>query len=651
MQLTYPIFRKSFFPLVELTIVILLFSLQAIYFWALPPNFLDEGIWLELTRFIARGQRPYVDFPSVYGPYYLRALSFGVTALGGKLIHLRLFMGCFQGLICFLILRWSLRGLMGHKSAFFICFLAAISIAHPRLDATMFWGLRYFSALLWIVPLCLEMADLRPLTRLHRTFLYFLWGTLFFYSGEAGVISAPVLVLYLFYRWNKDRTQIQSIAKDIAIGFTGIFVPFLILGREAWLYAHELLIDAPVTYRQMGFNYPFLNWSTIHFYFPFLLLILSVVVNFRRIGLTRWSIWAATAALLPALKVATSRSDDVHLGYAYPFVIFLTFLLCATSKTFIADRLQQQIFIGFNTSSLLICLMSFLSAYDLVKFQEVYAGVKNGQHRSYNSAFGIWMPNTDYNRLKQSTNKVQEILAQGSQKLFVFPFQQILYSEFGINPLHIEPIQPCSLKSTRAECSRNFNGTNPDLVVWVPEDSMYSWAFDAYYASFEYPEAIETLSREFSPPILLGDTNWYLYQRKKPFRSGTNPVYFNPMPEDLEKCSDSVKTCPFLEAVASSLRLPTQSSMVCQQPVAAAREKFTTGFGVQFSIEAVQKLGIEPAWVCKNSGTDQCKCSRIRKRSDKEDFFTKWAWANFISTNHENTSRITVYGIPKKGTL
>lgn len=640
-----PLIRPRIFLFSEWAVAVLIFALQGLYYWILPPNFLDEGIWLELTHFVARGLRPYVDFPSVYGPYYLKVLSFFVDLLGGKLMHLRIVLGCLQGFACFAILRWSLRYIVEPTIAFIVCILVAFSIAHPTVDPTMFWGLRYYSALLFIVPLSLAMSAIKPIQNLHRNLLFLSWSALFLYSGEAGVIAAPALfvfLIFLFLARKQNPTALRDIGICVALGLVGMLLNYIILGDQAVLYTRLLLIDAPKTYKDMGFNYPSLSLHSVHFYFPFALLA-SLLLFVRSKGMRRWGLWAAGAALLPALKVATSRSDEIHLSYAYPFVIFLTFLLYRVIKDSSSrNRRGPTAVATICLGGLALSIVAFFSRYDVQKVRETASAIKGADRRRYNSNWDIWMPVADFDRLKQSTGPVRQSMQNGHQKLFVFPFQQILYSEFGLNPLNIEPIQPCSLKTTRAECSRSFNGTFPNLVVWVPEGSMYSWAMDGYYSSFEYPEAFETLKRDFEAPRLLGESGWYLFE-KAPTPKSEPIEYFDFQPSSFESCPQEFISCPSLDANANMMRIPMTTAMTCIRPTEEFRRNFIEAFGVQVRKSIEPELTHLPAWACVDAGTDKCKCSRIRHRREDPEILAKWAWQGFSDADMTSPERLVIF--------
>ncbi len=640
--------KNRFFECTEWVIIGSVFLFQAAYFWISPPNFLDEGIWLELTRTIARGQAPYIDFPSVYGPIYLRFLSAVVSILGGKLIHLRLVMGCVQGLVCFLLLRWSLRPLIGNLAAFLICLICAFSIAHPSLDATMFWGLRYYSAFFLITPLCLEMLGMTNLSTRHRYLIYLFWAPLFFYSGEAGIIAAPVLAVSLIFSWISSTNRLRAVAQPLSLGLLGLGIMALVLGREGWRYCQELLINAPVTYKDMGFAYPTLTLGTSHYYYPFVILVTSTLFAFFLDRKKSLALWGMSLALIPAIKVASSRSDEVHLSYAYPFVILSVFLIVHTGVNYFSKLNTRRIWtVGFS-ASLVFCLFIFFSTDSFINMRNNILAVSGIQNRSYNSLWGLWMSNENFSRLNESSNKLKALMTEKSDRLFVFPFQQILYSAFELNPLFIEPIQPCSLKVTHADCSREFNFTNPDFVLWVPEGALYAWAFDAYYASFEYPESFETLNEKFKTPVDLGSSGWKLYERRLASEIKPKFEYFMPKPQDLEECLPNQTRCPFLDSMTNNLRLTPASKLTCLKNTVDAQDAVRLSFGMQLARATIDAIGVNISWVCKDTGTPNCLCSRARARTNPEEPFTKWVWIGFADWSKDDISKLTFFGIKTK---
>jgi len=628
----------------EWSIILCIFLFQSLYFWILPPNFLDEGIWLELTRWVSEGFKPYSDFPTVYGPFYLRILSEVVSLLGGKLIHLRIFMGCIQGLACFLLLRWTVRDLLNKKVAFFICLLCAFSIANPGLDATMFWGLRYYSALILIMPLLLEMLSLIQLSSRSRNVIFLLWSFLFFYSGEAGIIAAPVLTSYLIFLRICARLTLKSIFKLVGWGALGIVLCVLVLREEAFLYARELLIYAPVTYRDMGFPYPKIDFKTLHFFFPFVVLASALLFSFFLPRNQSLVLWGIVLSLIPALKVATSRSDSVHLGYAYPFVILLT---AAMIHIGYYRFHKQRIRVVWTTSwlvALVFCLFEFTSINTFNHMKNIFASVQSSNDRMYNSQWGIWMPKEKFLTLKEATTKTKEQTFGKNGRLFVFPFQQILYSELGIKSLFIEPMQPCSLKANRADCIREFNNTHPDFVLRVPEGTLYSWPFDGYYSGFEYPEAFETLYANFKNPRSLGPSGWLLYERNSKRPSNTSIPYFRPLANDLNYCNSEAIKCDFLDSATSSLRLAKKNSLMCLTLSKDSYNQAKQSFGVELSREIISTTGVAISWVCKETDTSNCVCSRVRVRSTNDHFYGKWSWTDFANWSTDDISRIRFFG-------
>jgi hypothetical protein len=166
-------------------------------------------------------------------------------------------------------------------------------------------------------------------------------------------------------------------------------------------------------------------------------------------------------------------------------------------------------------------------------------------------------------------------------------------------------------------------------VLWIPEETKYSWVFDGFYSGFEYPSSFLELKNHFDSVVEIKETGWKVFRRNTSVnKENTTTKMIEPNWSQWQPCS-SQQNCSYLGNEIRELRLEPQSKLECLNPSESEVDRMKNSPGISIPKTDFLK-GKSLEWFCVHLGQADCRCSRIRKYEQLSPVESQWVWDGLL---------------------